>query len=160
MKLTAAPILKRWGFKRVLCGNAWISSALVAALALLTVHTPGAVIIAVLLVGGFFRSLQFTSLNTLGYADIEKDALSRATSLVGVVQQLSLAAGVAVAAMLLDGSRRLEGRSDLLTVDFSRAFLAVGVISLASLLWYRRLAPDAGAEMSGHRTDGGSDEPG
>jgi MFS family permease len=153
MKLTAAPILKRWGFKRVLCGNAWISSGLVAALALFTVHTPAAVIMTVLLVGGFFRSLQFTSLNTLGYAEVEQDALSRATSLVGVVQQLSLAAGVAIAAMLLDGSRSLEGRTDLLAMDFRRAFVAVGVISLASLFWYRKLAPDAGAEMSGHRAD-------
>ncbi|MBC7727308.1 MAG: MFS transporter [Microbacteriaceae bacterium] len=150
MKLTAAPILRRWGFRQVLCGNAWISSALVAALALFTVHTPAAMIMAVLLVGGFFRSLQFTSLNTLAYADVEHASLSRATSLVGVVQQLSLAAGVALAAMLLDGSRNFEGRSELLAIDFSRAFVAVGVVSLASLVWYRRLAPDAGAEMSGH----------
>jgi EmrB/QacA subfamily drug resistance transporter len=151
MKLTAAPILKRWGFRQVLCGNAWISSALVAALALFTVDTPATLIMAVLLVGGFFRSLQFTSLNTLAYADVEHSALSRATSLVGVVQQLSLAAGVALAAMLLDGSRSVEGRSELLAIDFSRAFVAVGVVSLASLIWYRRLAPDAGTEMSGHR---------
>ena len=150
MKLSAAPILKRWGFKQVLCGNAWISSALVAALALFTVHTPATVMMAVLLVGGFFRSLQFTSLNTLAYADVEHSALSRATSLVGVVQQLALAAGVALAAMLLDGSRSVEGRSELLAIDFSRAFVAVSVVSLASLIWYRRLAPDAGAEMSGH----------
>ena len=150
MKLSAAPILKRWGFKQVLCGNAWISSALVAALALFTVHTPATVMMAVLLVGGFFRSLQFTSLNTLAYADVEHSALSRATSLVGVVQQLALAAGVALAAMLLDGSRSLEGRSELLAIDFSRAFVAVSVVSLASLIWYRRLASDAGAEMSGH----------
>ena len=150
MKLSAAPILKRWGFKQVLCGNAWISSALVAALALFTVHTPATVMMAVLLVGGFFRSLQFTSLNTLAYADVEHSALSRATSLVGVVQQLALAAGVALAAMLLDGSRSLEGRSALLAIDFSRAFVAVSVVSLASLIWYRRLAADAGAEMSGH----------
>ena len=150
MKLSAAPILKRWGFKQVLCGNAWISSALVAALALFTVHTPATVMMAVLLVGGFFRSLQFTSLNTLAYADVEHSALSRATSLVGVVQQLALAAGVALSAMLLDGSRSLEGRSELLAIDFSRAFVAVSVVSLASLIWYRRLASDAGAEMSGH----------
>jgi MFS family permease len=151
MKLTAAPILRRWGFRRVLLANAWLSSGLIAALALLTAQTPGPVIMAVLLVGGFFRSLQFTSLNTLAYADVEQAALSRATSLVGVVQQLSLAAGVAVAAMLLDGSRSVEGRSELLALDFSRAFVAIGLLSLASVIWYRRLAPDAGAEMSGHR---------
>jgi EmrB/QacA subfamily drug resistance transporter len=151
MKLTAAPILRRWGFRRVLLANAWLSSALIAALALFTAHTPGPVIMAVLLVGGFFRSLQFTSLNTLGYADVPQARLSRATALVAVAQQLSLAAGVAVAAMLLDGSRLASGRRLLQAEDFSHAFAAIGLLSLASIWWYRRLAPDAGAEMSGHR---------
>lgn len=151
MKLTAAPILRRWGFRRVLLANAWLSSAMMAALALFTAQTPGPVIMAVLLVGGFFRSLQFTSLNTLGYADVPQERLSRATALVAVAQQLSLAAGVAVAAMLLDGSRLADGRTALVAVDFTRAFAAVGLLSLASIWWYRRLAADAGAEMSGHR---------
>jgi EmrB/QacA subfamily drug resistance transporter len=151
MKLTAAPILRRWGFRRVLLTNAWLSSALMAALALFTAATPGPVIMAVLLVGGFFRSLQFTSLNTLGYADVAQERLSRATALVAVAQQLSLAAGVAVAAMLLDGSRLADGRQALVAVDFTRAFAAVGLLSLASIWWYRQLAADAGAEMSGHR---------
>lgn len=150
MKLTAAPILRRYGFRRVLCVNAVISSALMAAIAAFSASTPAAVIIAVLLVGGFFRSLQFTSLNTLGYADVHDEALSRATGLVAVTQQLALAAGVAVAAMLLEGSRHADGRSMLLALDFGRAFIVVALISLASLALYWRLAPDAGAEVSGH----------
>jgi MFS family permease len=151
MKLTAAPILRRWGFRRVLLANAWLSSGLIAALALFTASTPGPVIMAVLLVGGFFRSLQFTSLNTLGYADVPQQRLSRATALVAVAQQLSLAAGVAVAAMLLDASRLADGRASLLAIDFRHAFAAIGLLSLASIWWYRQLAADAGAEMSGHR---------
>jgi fucose permease len=150
MKLTASPILRRFGFRRVLGINACISSALLAAMALFTAQTPHALIIGVLLAGGFFRSLQFTSLNTLGYADIEPAQLSQATSFVAVVQQLSLAAGVAVAAMLLDASRAADARSLLLAQDFSRAIIAISVISLASVLMFRRLAPDAGAEVSGH----------
>ena len=160
MKLTAAPILRRWGFRRVLLANGWISSAMIAMLAAFTVHTPAALIMAVLLVGGFFRSLQFTSLNTLSYADVAPDQLSRATSLVGVVQQLSLATGVALAAMLLGASRAADARAMLAAVDFSRAFLAIGVISLLSLAWFTRLAADAGAELSGHRHDGQATEPG
>jgi EmrB/QacA subfamily drug resistance transporter len=150
MKLTAAPILRRYGFKQVLCVNAVISSLLLLACALFSAATPHAVIITVLLVGGFFRSLQFTSLNTLGYADIDGDQMSRATSFVGVVQQLSLAIGVALAAMLLETSRSADARSQLLALDFARAFVAVGLLSLLSLLFYLRLAPQAGAEMSGH----------
>ncbi len=155
MKLTAAPILRRWGFRQVLVLNAAISSALLAACALFTATTPALVVMAVLLVGGFFRSLQFTSLNTLGYADVQHAQMSQATSLVGVVQQLSLAAGVAVAAMLLDGSRSADGRSTLLAVDFAHAFVAIGLLSGLSMLFYMRLAPDAGAEVSGHRSGGG-----
>jgi len=104
----------------------------------------------VLLLGGFFRSLQFTSLNTLGFADIELSQMSRATSFVAVVQQLSLSVGVALAALLLDLFRSSAGRTTLQAGDFSRAFLAIGLVALLPLLMYRRLAPDAGAEVSGH----------
>ena len=149
MKLTASPILRRYGFKRVLCVNAVISSVLLLACALFSAATPPAVIITVLLVGGFFRSLQFTSLNTLGYADITGEPMSRATSFVGMVQQLSLAARVALAALLLETSRTADARSRLLAVDFGRAFVTVGLLSLLSLVFHVRLAPHAGAEMSG-----------
>jgi MFS family permease len=121
MKLTAAPILRRFGFRTILWLNAVLSSVLLAASALFSASTPHAVIILVLLTAGFFRSLQFTSLNTLGYADVAHAQMSQATSLVGVVQQLSLAAGVAVAAMLLDGARSADGRSVLLASDFGFA---------------------------------------
>jgi EmrB/QacA subfamily drug resistance transporter len=151
MKLTAGPILKRWGFRTVLCVNAVLSSALIAACAAFTAATPGAVVMAVLLIGGFFRSLQFTSLNTLGYADVEQSQMSQATSLVGVTQQLSLAGGVAVAALLLETARSSAGRSDLLAADFQHAFIAIGVLAVLSLVFYLRLAPEAGAEVSGHK---------
>jgi EmrB/QacA subfamily drug resistance transporter len=151
MKLTAAPILRQFGFKRVLCVNAVISSLLLAASALFTAQTPHAIIISVLLIGGFFRSLQFTSLNTLGYSDIEPQDFSAATSFVAVVQQLSLSAGVAVAASLLDTSRAAAGRSELVTADFSRAFLVIGVVAIISTAMFFRLKADAGAEVSGHR---------
>lgn len=150
MKLTAGPILRRYGFRQVLCVNALISSAMMAAIAGFSAHTPHALIVAVLLLGGFFRSLQFTSLNTLGFADIELSQMSRATSFVAVVQQLSLSVGVALAALLLDLFRSSAGRSTLQAGDFSRAFLAIGLVALLPLLMYRRLAPDAGAEVSGH----------
>ena len=58
-------------------------------------------ILAVLLAGGFFRSLQFTSINTLAYADIERAQMSRATSFASMAQQLSLSIGVGTGALLL-----------------------------------------------------------
>lgn len=155
MKPTAVPILRRWGFRRVLTANAVVSAALIVVIAAFSAATPHALIVAVLLAGGFFRSLQFTSLNTLGYADVEPAQMSDATAFVGVVQQLSLSAGVAVAALLLDASRGIAGRTELLTVDFSRAFVVVGLISLATLAVVQRLEPAAGAAVSGHLTGDG-----
>ena len=154
MKLTAQPILRRFGFRRVLWVNGLICSGMSAVTALFTAQTSHAVIMAVLLVGGFFRSLQFTSLNTLGFADVDVERMSQATAFVGVVQQLSLAAGVAVAALLLDGLRSAAGRSTLVAQDFGHAFVATALLSLLSIIVFRQLAPEAGAEVSGHDVSG------
>ena len=72
--------------------------------------TPHIVILAVLLVGGFFRSLEFTTINSIAYADIDTKAMSQATSFASVAQQLSLSAGVAVGALVLEFERM--GRPD------------------------------------------------
>jgi EmrB/QacA subfamily drug resistance transporter len=152
MKIAAAPILRRYGFRQVLVFNAMLSGLLLSACAFFTAATPALVIISVLLIGGFFRSLQFTSLNTLSYADIPRDELSLATSFVNVVQQLSLSAGVAVAALVLDALRVAEGRTELIARDFSTAFLVIGLIAAVSTAMFLALRPDAGAELSGHRS--------
>ncbi len=149
MKLTASPILRRWGFRRVLLVNAVISSVLLGATGLFTAATPAAVMMTMLAVAGFFRSLQFTSLNTLGYADIDQPAMSRATSFNAVVQQLSLSAGVALAALLLElFSYRRHG--ELVADDFRWSFLVIGLVALTSTFAYLKLDPRAGAEVSGH----------
>jgi len=153
MKVTAAPILRQFGFRTVLVVNAVLSSALLGLCALFTSATPGAMVMTVLLVGGFFRSLQFTSLNTLCYADVPTEDLSSATSFVNVVQQLALSSGVAVAAMVLDGLRMAEGRTELIARDFSVAFVVIAVIAGISAVMFLRLRADAGADVSGHRAD-------
>src|SRR5436305_12339593 len=63
MKTFAARIIRRFGFRRILIVNALLSSAFTAACGFFTPHTPFGVMVAVLLVGGFFRSLQFTATN-------------------------------------------------------------------------------------------------
>ncbi len=70
MKMTAAPIIRALGFRQVLLGNAAISSLFVMSYALFTPGTPRWIILAALLAGGFFRSLQFTCTNTLVFADV------------------------------------------------------------------------------------------
>jgi EmrB/QacA subfamily drug resistance transporter len=151
MKFTAAPILRRLGFRRVLAANTLICAALLGAVALFTTQTPHLVIVAVLLAGGFFRSLQFTSLNALAYADVEPGRMSRATSFAAAAQQLALSIGVAFAALVLEASMALRGGSELATADFAAGFVAVALVTALPAAYFLRLAPDAGAEVSGHR---------
>jgi MFS family permease len=150
MKPTAAPIIRRWGFRRVLVGNGVISSVILMAYALFRPSTPYVVIILTLLIGGFFRSLQFTSLGTLTYADVPPPMMSSASTLASMVQQLSLSLGVSVAAMLLHLSLHLRGAHTLATRDFVSAFIVTGLLSLLSALLFLRLSSDAGWELSGH----------
>lgn len=149
MKTTAEPILRRFGFRRVLVFNALLSSAILASYGFFTPATPVALIMALLLFGGFFRSLEFTSLNVIGYADLEPAAVSRATSFSSVAQQLSLSIGVALAAGVLEFVRRGHGEVQVSAADFQWAFVAVAVVSSLSALSFARLAPDAGALLAG-----------
>ena len=75
--------------------------------------------------------------------------MSRATSLASVGQQLSLSVGVTVGAAALDFTRSLHGEGTLQAHDFAPAFLVVAAIGLSSILFFRTLPPDAGAEMTG-----------
>jgi MFS family permease len=156
MKVAAAPVLRRFGFKRVLVGNAVLGATFLAATGLFRPDTPHGLILAVLLAGGFFRSLQFTSLNTIAYADIPPERLSRATSFASVAQQLSLSAGVALGALALHlAASGRHGGGGLATGDFAPAFLAVAAVATLSALVFARLPADAGAEVSGHAAGGG-----
>jgi EmrB/QacA subfamily drug resistance transporter len=152
MKPTAGPILKRFGFRNVLVFNALVATAFFFANCLFTATTPHLFIIAMLLAGGFFRSLQFTAINAVAYAEVDDRAMSRATSLAAVGQQLSLSVGVTLGAGALEYVRRLHGVGSALQVgDFAPAFIVVGLVSLAAVLFFARLTPDAGAEISGRK---------
>ncbi len=149
MKGLASRILRRFGFRQVLVWNSVIAAAFIAASGLFTPTTPAMVVLAVLLVGGCFRSLQFTGLNTIVYAEVPTDRMSGATSLVSVTQQVALSAGIAVGAGVLQMFSEVGHGSELAAGDFWPAFLTVGLISASSMIFFARLDPDAGAEMAG-----------
>lgn len=149
MKFTAARILKRFGFRGVLICNALVSAVFLGAQGFFTPETPHLLILAVLLAGGFFRSLQFTSLNALAYSDIAAREMGKATSFYSVAQQLSLATGVFCAASALELAQYVRGDLTLTVADFSYAFFTVAIISAFSVFSHLKLAPDAGSEVSG-----------
>jgi EmrB/QacA subfamily drug resistance transporter len=152
MKMAAGPILRWLGFRQVLIGNAVLSGLAIAVCGLFRPEWPHALILGVLLFGGFFRSLQFTSINTMTISDIATERMSRATSFTSMMQQLSLSAGVAVGAMVLHATVTLSGGLDAMTAaDFMPAFFTVGTAAALSTFIFVRLPADAGAEVSGHR---------
>jgi EmrB/QacA subfamily drug resistance transporter len=148
MKMAAVTFLRHFGFRNILVANAIISAGFLATCAAFTEATPATVMVGLLLIGGFFRSLQFTSINTIAYADIPSDRVSRATSLVSVGQQLSLSAGVAVGALAVELTLHFHGGGPLSATDFPPAFLVVAVISALSVFIFAQLPPDAGAELA------------
>jgi EmrB/QacA subfamily drug resistance transporter len=151
MKFTVGPIVRRFGFRTVLIANGVISGLLLISYAMFRPGIPKSLMIGTLLAGGFFRSLQFTSLNTIAYSDISPSMMSGASTLSSMAQQLFLSLGVTVAALVLHISLGLRGSSTLNASDFGAAFVVIGVLSLASTLFFVPLEYHAGAEVSGHQ---------
>lgn len=154
MKTLAAGILKRFGFRPVLVVNAVAASLLVCVIGMFRPDMAYALLVGTLLAGGFFRSLQFTSLNAIAYAEVSQAQMGQASSLAAMMQQLALALGVTVGGYALSLASAATGRPVEALVNFELAFLTVGLISASSFWMMRRLAPDAGAEMSGRARPG------
>jgi EmrB/QacA subfamily drug resistance transporter len=148
MKWAATTILRWFGFRTILVVNSVVSAAFLGACASFTIATPVVIMLALLFVGGFFRSLQFTCVNSIAYAEVENARVSRATSLASVAQQLAISCGVAVGAMVVELTQHFKGGAALTAADFRPAFLAVAFISACSIAIFLRLSPHAGAEMA------------
>ena len=151
MKTLAARIIRTFGFRNIMVINAIVSSLFLAASALFTVATPLLLIMIILVVGGFFRSLQFTAINTVAYAEVEPAQMSRATTLVSVNQQLAISAGVAVGAFCVEATMMLRHASELTAAEFPPAFIVVAIISAASAYFFWQMPDDAGHEISGRK---------
>ncbi len=150
MKTLAGRILRRFGFRRVLIGNGIVSGLSLVCIALVTPQTPWAVIFLVLLVGGFFRSLQFTSFNAISFADVPPERMSKATSLSSTFTNMSIALGIAVGAATVEIASAWRGGA-LLREDFAAAFVLTGFITACSAIVLWRLPKDAGAQMVAKR---------
>jgi hypothetical protein len=151
MKTTAPPILRRFGFRTVLLVNAVIVGVGFMINALFEPSWPHWAIMIVLGVGGFFRSLQFSSLNGLAYAEIESEEMSRAATTASMVQQLVQSIGIGLSASLLHLLMTLQGETQLTAAVVGPAFAIAGAFAMISMLWFWRLPKDAGDEMNGRK---------
>ena len=148
MKFGAKRIFAKIGFRRALMSGSIISAGFIAVNSLFTPMTPIWIILGFLLVGGFARSLFFTGVNALAYAEIPDEKTSQATPITAVAQQVSLAIGVALAGGVLEISSGVRG-APLALVDFHVGFIVVALVSVVAFFWFARLSPDAGHELAG-----------
>ncbi|MBV9489439.1 MAG: MFS transporter, partial [Verrucomicrobia bacterium] len=162
MKTVTTPVIRRFGFRKVLIVNGFVTAASLFACALLKPDTPTAIIVAVLFFGGLCRSMQFTALNTLAFADVPADDMSSTTTFYSMVQQMTMGMGVAVGAVALrlGGLLHRGSTATLILVDFRVAFSLVALMAVFSAFDFFQLRADAGAVVSGHKPamGGQSDE--
>jgi EmrB/QacA subfamily drug resistance transporter len=151
MKTLAARIIRTFGFRNLMTVNAVISAFFLGACALFTPTTPLLLIMIILVVGGFFRSLEFTAINTVAYAEVEPAQMARATTLVSVNQQLAVSAGVAVGAFSVESTLWLRHQHELTATAFAPAFIVVALIAAASSYFFWQMPDDAGNEISGRK---------
>jgi len=149
MKPFTTPILGRFGFRDTLIVNGLLNSAAIFACAFLSPATPLAVITAILFFSGLTRSMQFTALSNLAFADVPDTWMSGANTLFNVVQQMAMGMGIALGAVLLRLASLLDrGAGSVIPLaNFHIAFIAIGVIVLFGLLDALTLDATAGDEV-------------
>lgn len=151
MKTIAPGLTRRFGFRRLLVHNTVLCALALAVCGWLSPHWPVTLALAFLVLTGFLRSLQFTCVNALAFADIAERDMSQATSASSTAQQLALSLGVGAASQLLNLSLAMRGAHQLAAIDFTWAFTGLALISLLAVLPFRTLEPAAGESVSGHR---------
>jgi EmrB/QacA subfamily drug resistance transporter len=152
--ITAKPfapkLLRRFGFRDTLMVNGFFASAGYAVCGLFRPGWPLPLMFAVMVISGFFMSIQFTGYNTIAYDEVSQQRMGAATSFYTTFQQLMLSLGICAGAAALQGAMVLRGHHLPQFVDFTAAFWTVAAVSLTATIWNRRFAHDAGHEISGH----------
>jgi EmrB/QacA subfamily drug resistance transporter len=147
VRTLAGPLLRLFGFRRLLTGSACLAAVITAACGLFQADTPVWLIVLLVLLSGCVRSVQYLALNAVSYADMPAPLLSKGTSVAGVAQQVARGFGVAVGAALL---AVIAGPTRVTVEDFRLAFFLVGLIPLVAGVGFLRLTPTDGAAVSGH----------
>ena len=148
IRLLASRLLRSFGFDRVLSGSAVAGSLVLAGFSFIDAETPRWLIGGYVFVFGLVRSTQFITSNTLSYSDMPADKLSRATSLGGVLQQLTVSFGVSLSATLL---AIVTWRGEVLTASrFHEVFMIMAVLPLIALPGFLLLRPEDGSQVSGY----------
>jgi MFS family permease len=150
LKMMMPAILRRFGYRGVLMSNTVVLGLLIASFATIGASTPVWLIVAQTFVFGFFSSLQYTSMNTLVYADISEAQTSAASTIASTMQQMSMSFGVAMASLATAFFVPDRFRTPPLAMiaGIHRAFLVLGALTVLSALVFRELRDEDGDAVS------------
>jgi EmrB/QacA subfamily drug resistance transporter len=152
LKLTMPKILARVGYRGVLISNTLILGLLIILFATIGVGTPLWLIVMQAFCFGFFTSLQYTSMNTLVYADISEDETSSASTIASTMQQMSISFGVATASLATAFfiPDRFHSSAPEMIHGIHLAFLALGTLTVLSTFIFGDLKKGDGDNVSQH----------
>jgi MFS family permease len=150
LKVTMPRILTRFGYRTVLVSNTLIIGLLILLFATIGRGTPVWLIVAEVFSYGFFTSLQYTSMNTLVYADVSKEQESSASSIASTMQQMAISFGVASASLVTVFFIPAHYRSDppQFIHGIHRAFFVLGGMTVVSTIVFRDLKKTDGDSVS------------
>ncbi|MBA8063248.1 MFS transporter [Citrobacter freundii] len=151
IKPATTPLIRWLGFKKLLLINGALNVLALLACALITPQTPVWVILLVLYLGGVFRSIQFTGVSTLAFADVPASQMSYANTLFSTATQLAVGLGISLAAIGIrmgDEVSKWLALSHVPGISFRLAFVVIAIICLIGMVDTLRLTRDAGCAVS------------
>jgi EmrB/QacA subfamily drug resistance transporter len=153
LKMTMPGILRRFGYRWVLISNTMILGLLIVLFATIGVGTPVWLIVAQAFAFGFFTSLQYTSMNTLVFADVSEEQASSASTIASTMQQMSISFGVATASLATAFfiPDRFHTNAPEMIHGIHRAFLVLGGLTVLSAIVFRELKKEDGDTVSLHK---------
>src|SRR5258708_5852856 len=154
LKLTMPLILKRFGYRTVLVTNTVLLGVMIMLFATISLGTPAWLIVIMAFIYGFLTSLQYTSMNTLAYADVGEHEASGASTIASTVQQLAVSFGIATASLAaaLFIPDRLRATAPQLLHGIHLALLGLAILTIVSTLVFARLRAQDGASVSRHKS--------
>jgi EmrB/QacA subfamily drug resistance transporter len=153
LKMAMPGILRYLGYRRVLISNTMILGLLIILFATIGVGTPVWLIVVQVFVYGFFTSMQYTSMNTLVYADVTEEQASSASTIASTMQQMAISFGVATASLAtaLFIPDRFHTTAPEMIHGIHQAFLVLGGWTILSAIVFRELKTDDGNTVSLHK---------
>lgn len=155
MKMFTTRLLHRYGFKRILAVNGIFNVLALLACAMLSPGTPTALIIIVLFVSGLCRSMQFTAINTLAFADVPSDQMAAANTLASTIQQMALGLGIAFGAICIRLgdwlqtalAPRFPAWEHVPALSYRFALACIALVAMAGVVDVMRMAAGSGEHL-------------